>query len=231
MWLVLLLLFADYVLLTIVVPILPSLLPLESVTRRGILFGSKAAVQLIANPFAGLLVDRYGPRQPLLVGTLVLALSTAAWALAGADYSALLAARAVQGLGSTVVASAGMSLIARTHAADEARGEAIGVAQLGVGLGVVLGPTLGGALYAACGPRAPFLGAAVLVALALVAQLCMPLALLPAGEPDGHVGGAGGWRRAVRHAIAVYSDGHVQLVCVRCAEGGAAAASQIAPRR
>ena len=78
-------------------------------------------MQLVVNPFAGIVVDRLGPRRPLFFGTLILALSTVAWALAGDVYGALLAARSVQGLGSTVIASAGMSLIARTFSADQVR--------------------------------------------------------------------------------------------------------------
>lgn len=53
-------LLADYLLLTVIIPIMPVLLPPATHTTfdNGILFAAQPAVQFIVNPAIGMLVDR-----------------------------------------------------------------------------------------------------------------------------------------------------------------------------
>lgn len=68
-------LLSDFLLLTVVIPILPTVLEGTPDALIFLLFSAKAAVQIMANPPIGALVDKFGPRVPLLVSTLVLLIS------------------------------------------------------------------------------------------------------------------------------------------------------------
>lgn len=140
----------DYMLLTIVVPIIPSFFDGYTATEIAVLFASKSFFQFFANPIFGSIVDKHGPRKPLLIGVIVLTLSTFAFAIGMSQndhksiaYALCLIARSVQGVASASTMSAGMSLIASTHE-EETRGTAIGLAMAGVALGTLTGPPIGG---------------------------------------------------------------------------------------
>eukprot|EP01062_Namystynia_karyoxenos_P000595 TRINITY_DN10216_c0_g2_i1.p1 TRINITY_DN10216_c0_g2~~TRINITY_DN10216_c0_g2_i1.p1 ORF type:complete len:461 (+),score=116.97 TRINITY_DN10216_c0_g2_i1:114-1496(+) len=183
-------LFADAVLLTIIVPIVPDMLPNESSTKVGILFASKAAVQFILNPFVGHLIDKkLGPQLGLQIGLLILAASTCSFALSN-SYWPFLASRAVQGAASGLVVCGGMSLVALKHPPEQ-RGWAAGNAQAGIAAGVLLGPVIGGALDDVIithqRPHAmPFVAVAAFIGLDGLAQL-----LLVCRAPKDHTDGEG----------------------------------------
>lgn len=71
-------------------------------TSLGYMFAVKAIVQLIVNPFSGTLIDRIGYEIPLIVGLVILFMSTAIFAL-GRSYSVLFFARSLQGMLSSVM--------------------------------------------------------------------------------------------------------------------------------
>lgn len=158
-------LFTDMLVYGLAIPVLP-LLPATVAAgpaATGILFAAYAVAMIAATPVAGRLVDRTGPRQPLLAGLVGLALATALFAV-GAPFALLVAARLLQGFAAGMSWVAGLSLIAAT-APPETRGRYIGTAMSMVSTGVLVGPPLAGALVDALGTRAPFLLAAA-VALA-----------------------------------------------------------------
>lgn len=103
-------LFCDYLLLTLCVPILPSLFGDNySAIEIGIVFASKPICQFLANPYMGSIVDLYGPKYPLLIGVVVLALSTFLFAFGlsckndlPTAYATVFVARSVQGKTKTV---------------------------------------------------------------------------------------------------------------------------------
>lgn len=152
-------LFVDSLLLTLPISFLPRLLQDYGYTSQqiGILFGSKAIMQVLVNPLCGVLTNRFGPRLPLLIGSFMVAASTFLFAVTPLRYYYLMCvARGLQGVGSSAAFTAGMSLLSLIYPTDETRAEAMGNSMAGIGLAVLLGPPLGGVLAAAGGPSVPF---------------------------------------------------------------------------
>lgn len=140
----------------------------------GVLFASKAMLQLLVNPLSGTLIDRVGYEAPLLAGLAVMFLSTATFAFAE-NYATLFAARSLQGLGSAFADTAGIALIADRYAEEPARSRALGTALACISFGSLAAPPFGGVLYEFAGKRVPFL---VLACVCLLDGLLL-LALAP----------------------------------------------------
>ncbi|KAF2884537.1 hypothetical protein ILUMI_21630 [Ignelater luminosus] len=142
----------------------------------GIMFASKAFVQLLTNPFVGPLTHKIGYTIPMFAGFIIMFLSTIIFAF-GRSYSVLFLARALQGVGSSCSTVSGMGMLAERYPDDKERGNAMGVALGGLALGVLIGPPFGGVMYEFVGKTAPFL---VLSVLALGDGLLQLLMLQPA---------------------------------------------------
>ncbi|ELK36757.1 Synaptic vesicular amine transporter [Myotis davidii] len=138
----------------------------------GLLFASKATVQLLTNPFVGLLTNRVGYPVPMFVGFCIMFISTIMFAFSR-SYALLLIARSLQGIGSSCSSVAGMGMLATVYTDDEERGNAMGIALGGLALGVLVGPPFGSVLYEFVGKTAPFLVLATLVLLDGAIQLCV----------------------------------------------------------
>merc|ERR1719289_327887 len=139
----------------------------------GVMFASKAFVQLIANPFVGRPTNSIGYSIPMFCGFVIMFVSTVIFAF-GRSYSVLFMARALQGIGSSCSSVSGMGMLAERYPDDKERGNAMGLALGGLALGVVIGPPFGGFMYQFVGKTAPFL---VLAFLAL-ADGCLQLLIL-----------------------------------------------------
>ncbi|XP_063612374.1 synaptic vesicular amine transporter-like isoform X2 [Penaeus indicus] len=127
----------------------------------GLLFCSKAVVQLITNPIIGPLTHRIGYSIPMFTGFVIMFLSTLIFAF-GSSYPVLFVARAVQGIGSSCSSVSGMGMLAERYTDDKERGNAMGIALGGLALGVLIGPPFGGVMFQFVGKTAPFLILAVL---------------------------------------------------------------------
>ncbi|KAJ7411292.1 Synaptic vesicular amine transporter [Pitangus sulphuratus] len=143
--------------------------------RVGLLFASKATVQLLTNPFIGPLTNRIGYQIPLFAGFCIMFVSTIMFAFSG-SYALLFIARSLQGVGSSCSSVAGMGLLATVYTDDEERGNAMGIALGGLAMGVLVGPPFGSVMYEFVGKSSPFL---VLAALALLDGAVQLLVLQP----------------------------------------------------
>ncbi|XP_041598641.1 synaptic vesicular amine transporter isoform X2 [Vulpes lagopus] len=138
----------------------------------GLLFASKATIQLLTNPFIGLLTNRIGYPIPMFAGFCIMFVSTIMFAFSS-SYAFLLIARSLQGIGSSCSSVAGMGMLASVYTDDEERGNAMGIALGGLAMGVLVGPPFGSVLYEFVGKTAPFLVLAALVLLDGAIQLCV----------------------------------------------------------
>ncbi|XP_073813729.1 vesicular monoamine transporter isoform X2 [Musca autumnalis] len=144
----------------------------------GLLFASKAFVQLLVNPIVGPLTHRIGYSIPMFAGFVIMFVSTLIFAF-GRSYTVLFIARALQGIGSSCSSVSGMGMLADRFTDDKERGNAMGIALGGLALGVLIGPPFGGVMYEFVGKSAPFL---VLSVLALGDGLLQLFMLQPSIE-------------------------------------------------
>jgi MFS family permease len=171
---------ADNLLLTICIPIVPNLLDEKyGSIAIGCIFSAKPLVQLLTNLFASFVVDRRGPKLPLLIGVFILTISAVLFGYAlslGDDldgaYSYLVISRLLHGCASSFILGGGMSLVAMTHGIH-LRHKAVSISISGIGCGVMLGPPLGGLSsyyiynWFACIPIC------IILLLSIILQLCI----------------------------------------------------------
>ncbi|KAL0280934.1 UNVERIFIED_CONTAM: hypothetical protein PYX00_002083 [Menopon gallinae] len=125
-------------------------------TSTGVLFASKAIVQLMVNPFSGALIDKIGYDIPMMIGLTIMFLSTAVFAC-GRSYSLLFFARSLQGVGSAFADTSGLAMIADRFTEEAERSKALGIALAFISFGCLVAPPFGGALYQFAGKEVPFL--------------------------------------------------------------------------
>lgn len=184
-------LFADMLVYGLAIPVLPLLPTVVAAgpAATGALFAAYAAATILVTPPAGRLVDRFGPRRPLLIALVTLAATSVLFALA-TGYWELLAARALQGAAAGLGWVSGLSLIAATTPARNL-GRSMGIAMSMVSVGILVGPPLAGVLVERISVQAPFQFAAGLAVLIVLVLLLLPL---PAAERSA----AGGIRAVLR---------------------------------
>lgn len=125
-------------------------------SATGLLFASKAIVQLMVNPFSGALIDRIGYDLPMMVGLCIMFLSTLVFAC-GRSYGVLFFARSLQGVGSAFADTSGLAMIADRFTEENERSKALGIALAFISFGCLVAPPFGGALYQFAGKEMPFL--------------------------------------------------------------------------
>ncbi|VDL69450.1 unnamed protein product [Nippostrongylus brasiliensis] len=150
----------------------------------GLMFGSKALVQLIANPWIGPLTNKIGYTLPMFAGFVIMFLSTILFAF-GTSYGTLWFARAMQGIGSACTSTSGMGMLAQAYPDDMERGSAMGIALGGLALGVLVGPPYGGVLYQWAGKELPFILLALLALFDGSLQFVVLQPKVDRGEPEG----------------------------------------------
>jgi EmrB/QacA subfamily drug resistance transporter len=124
-------------------------------------------------PFASLLItsgslaDRFGRRRVFQTGLIVFGLASLACA-AAPSLGVLIAARAVQGVGASMLTPVALAIVVNAMPDPRERAQAIGVWGAMFGLSMAAGPVTGGALLAALDWRALFWVNAPVVAVALL---------------------------------------------------------------
>lgn len=173
-------LFTDALVYGIAVPVLPRLATDagSGALGVGVLFAAYAGALVAVTPLAGWWIDRRGNREPLIAGMVGLGAATLLFGFAtGAEM--LFVGRALQGAAAGLSWTAGLALIAATHAPDK-RGTAMGAALSSFGVGTLLGPVVGGLLSEWFDARTPFLVAFVIA----VADGIARWVLVPGHQPS-----------------------------------------------
>jgi EmrB/QacA subfamily drug resistance transporter len=104
---------------------------------------------------AGALADRFGRRRLFAGGLVVFVAASAACAMAG-SIDALVASRAIQGLGAATLFATALALIAQATPTPEQRGKALAAFGASIGIAFAIGPFVGGGLTELLGWRAIF---------------------------------------------------------------------------
>ncbi|MBN3302746.1 putative vesicular acetylcholine transporter-A [Amia ocellicauda] len=141
----------------------------------GVLFASKAILQLLVNPLSGTFIDRVGYDIPLLIGLTVMFFSTCIFAFAE-NYATLFIARSLQGLGSAFADTSGIAMIADKYTEESERSKALGIALAFISFGSLVSPPFGGILYEFAGKRVPFI---VLACICLIDGILLLTVIKP----------------------------------------------------
>ena len=137
--------------------------------KIGVLFASKAIVQLFVNPISGMAIDKYGYETPMLIGLSILFASTSLFAM-GTSYGVLFFARSLQGVGSAFADTSGLAMIADTYSEENGRQSAMAIAIAFISFGCLFAPPFGGLLYELAGKSLPFI---ILALIALIDGVLM----------------------------------------------------------
>lgn len=150
---------------SLVVPILPLYAQTfgVSVGLVGLLLTMQSLPRMFANVPAGRWADRIGAHRLLAVACATVAISALGAALAP-TYGVLLASRILQGIGTAISATAGLTFTANISS-KETRARHISRYQLSFLLGNGIGPIIGGVTAQYLGFRAPFVAYAVIATL------------------------------------------------------------------
>lgn len=138
-----------------------------------------AGVRLVSNLYTGVLTDRFGARNAIGWGALIVALSSLLVSVAP-NFWALLLFRGFGGFGSALFFNA-MLTLAVSSVSSASRGRAVGMLQGAFLFGIAIGPAVGGVLAAPLGLRWPF----VIYAACCAAAGVVAFALLPDADTDG----------------------------------------------
>ncbi|KAM4635929.1 vesicular acetylcholine transporter [Discoglossus pictus] len=143
--------------------------------KIGVLFASKAILQLLVNPLSGTFIDRVGYDIPLFIGLIVMFFSTVIFAFAQ-NYATLFIARSLQGLGSAFADTSGIAMIADKYTEESERSKALGIALAFISFGSLVAPPFGGILYQFVGKETPFL---VLACISLLDGILLLIVIKP----------------------------------------------------
>jgi MFS family permease len=176
------LVFTDTIFFTALTPLLPHYVHSAGLSKAGagILVAAYPAGTLLAALPSGLLVAHLGARRGVLIGLVLMSVSTLAFGWSSSEVL-LDVARFVQGLGGSCTWGAGMAWLSGA-APPERRGELLGTA-LGAAVGGALFGPVVGAVADQIGTGPAFSAAAVIGAALIAVNFAMPA---PAhGEPQG----------------------------------------------
>ena len=154
--------------LGIVSPILPEIMStfVLTATQIALMTTTFGLARLAVDLPVGYFMDRVDGTRMLLLGTLLVVLGSTGCALA-ADYTLVLVARTVMGIGTAVSLVTLLFSVSRAAKAESV-GSAIGVYQASLIAGVALGPALGGVAASLAGWRAAFIVCAIAASAAAV---------------------------------------------------------------
>ncbi|MCZ0991039.1 MFS transporter [Streptomyces diastatochromogenes] len=131
---------------------------------------------------SGALADRFGRRRMFQCGLVVFGAASLVCAIAP-SVGALVAARAVQGVGASMLSPVALAIVVNAMPDPRERAQAIGVWASVFGLSMAVGPVIGGALLAGLDWRALFwINAPVIVAALVLSAVFVPESRAPRAQ-------------------------------------------------
>ena len=167
---------------TIVSTAMPTIMASLDADISGILWVNSAYLLTFAVPLlvTGRLGDRFGPRNIYLIGMAIFSLASL-WCGLSDSLGSLIAARAVQGLGASMISPQAMTMITRLFPYQH-RGAAMGLWGAVAGIASLIGPIAGGLLVDSVGWEWIFFINLPIAVLSLV----MVFKFVPRLEPQAH---------------------------------------------
>lgn len=147
-----------------------------SLAEAGTLFLGMNASMLLASFVVGPAMDRFGLKLPLTLGSMLVGVGLAGFALAS-TFTALLPAAAILGFGGGAVNAGANTLVADLHDDPDRKASALNVLGVFFGFGALLLPFSIGALLATVGLQGLLFAAAVLCEITAIVALLQPFPL------------------------------------------------------
>jgi len=172
LWLLLMNLFIAFLGIGLVIPVLPTLMNELGLTGTtvGYLTAVFAIAQLIASPFAGKAVDKYGRKIMIVIGLFIFGFSEFLFGI-GKGIEILFISRIFGGISAAFIMPAVTAFIADITTL-ETRPKALGYMSAAISTGFIIGPGIGGFL-AELGTRIPFFFAAGLGTIAAILSIIL----------------------------------------------------------
>jgi len=193
--------------LSMVAPILPTYAESFQVsyTLVGFVVSSFAVMRMVLDMPAGLLSRRYDKKRIMILGLLLISVSSV---LAGfaPNYITLVIARMIEGAGSALYVTTATVFLAQISG-EEKRGQWMSLYMGLLLLGAIFGPTFGGVLAALYDIRAPFFAYAIITGLGV-----FPTLVLPKLANSGNVDSSLNLREIIRDMRQVLSNQSFFLV-------------------
>lgn len=135
-----------------------------SASLAGLIVAAYSATNLVGNLIAGLILDRWGRKLPVLWGLVATAAALGAYSLVQTPEQ-LLAVRALHGLAAAVLTPGAFAMLGDAAPAGR-RARVMGTSGAVIAMAAIIGPPLAGLLRDRIGVGAVFLGGAVLLVVA-----------------------------------------------------------------
>jgi MFS family permease len=160
--------------LSMVAPILPDYAQSFQVnyTLVGFVVSSFAVMRMVLDMPAGLLSRRYDKKRIMILGLLLISVSSVVAGFAQ-NYITLVIARMIEGAGSALYVTTATVFLAQISG-EEKRGQWMSLYMGLLLLGSIFGPTFGGVLATVYDIRAPFFAYAIVTGLGVVPTLVLP---------------------------------------------------------
>ncbi|MFC5559344.1 MFS transporter [Ureibacillus thermophilus] len=186
--------FIIFVGISLVIPVLPSLMNELSIsgTIAGNMVATFALAQLIASPFTGKWTDKYGRKIMIIIGLFLYSFSELLFGI-GKSLEMLFLSRILGGVSGACIMPAITAFIADITSENE-RPKALGYMSAAINTGFIVGPGIGGFL-AEFGIRVPFFAASILGAIVAIASIFLLKEPERMEQPDSKKGQKIGWKR------------------------------------
>ncbi|MGC4376586.1 MFS transporter [Fictibacillus sp. Mic-4] len=153
----------------LIIPVMPSFMNIMHLTGKtmGYLVAVFSVSQLIASPFAGRAVDRYGRKTIILIGLFLFGVSELIFGL-GTNVAVLYLSRILGGISAAFIMPGVTAYVADITTTEE-RAKAMGYLSAAISTGFIIGPGIGG-FIATYGVRVPFFFAAAIAFIACISS-------------------------------------------------------------